>query len=62
VLGAQRVGMHQIWLSGQAEREDNLEYAKRIEPELTAASLGEVPDLVRSLASAQGQGGRKAAG
>jgi HAD superfamily hydrolase (TIGR01549 family) len=54
VLGAQRAGMHQIWLSGQADREDNVEDAERIQPELTAASLGEVPELVRSLESAQG--------
>ncbi len=62
VLGAQRAGMHQIWLSGQAEREDNLEYAKRVEPELTAATLAEVPELVRSLTGAQGRASRKAAG
>lgn len=49
VLGAQRAGLHQIWLSGQADREDNLEDAQRIQPELTAESLRAVPDLVRSL-------------
>jgi putative hydrolase of the HAD superfamily len=49
ILGAQRVGMHQIWLSSQADRPDNLGDAKRIRPELTATTLREVADLVRSL-------------
>jgi HAD superfamily hydrolase (TIGR01549 family) len=49
ILGAQRVGMHQIWLATQADRDDNVEYAEAIHPEVTAASLAEVPDLVRHL-------------
>ena len=39
VLGAQRAGIHQIWLSGQADRPDNVEAAIRVQPELTARSL-----------------------
>ncbi len=54
VLGAQRAGLHHIWLSDQADRPDNLERAGRIQPELTAKSLTDVPDLVRSLDKAAG--------
>lgn len=50
VLGAQRVGIHQIWLSGQANRPDNVEAVRHILPELTAGSLGEVPGLIAQLA------------
>ena len=49
VLGAQRAGIHQIWLSGQADRPDNVEAAIRVQPELTARSLSEVPGLIRGL-------------
>jgi putative hydrolase of the HAD superfamily len=49
VLGAQRAGLHQIWLAGQADRPDNEAKLEHIRPELTAMSLSEVPELVRSL-------------
>lgn len=49
VLGAQRVGMHQIWLATQAERSDNRAFADGVHPELTAQSLAEVPELIARL-------------
>ncbi len=49
VLGAQRAGMHQIWISGQADRLDNVGNVDSIHPELTAETLAEVPDLIRRL-------------
>jgi HAD superfamily hydrolase (TIGR01509 family) len=49
VLGAQRAGMHQIWVAGQADRPDNVADAERVKPELTAESLDDVPRLIRGL-------------
>jgi HAD superfamily hydrolase (TIGR01549 family) len=52
VLGAQRVGMHQIWLATQADRPDNQAAAEQVHPELTVTSLTQVPELVRALDAA----------
>lgn len=49
ILGAQQAGMHQIWISTQADREDNREAADQILPELVVARLGEVPAWVDRL-------------
>lgn len=47
ILGAQRAGMHTIWLSEAAPPEEG------IQPDFTAVNLGEVPDLIDRL----GEGG-----
>lgn len=49
ILGAQRLGMHQIWLTTAADREDNLAWIDRLEPEMQADSLAEVPALLDPL-------------
>ncbi len=49
VLGAQKVGMHQIWLRTSADREDNVQNLGEIEPEITAAHITEVPDLIEDM-------------
>lgn len=49
VLGAQNAGLHQIWLTAQADSPTNRAHAGKIIPEATATSLSEVPDLIRRL-------------
>ncbi len=51
VLGAQRVGMHQIWITADADNESNRYNAAAIEPEATTDNLRDVPTLIRSMAS-----------
>lgn len=46
VLGAQKVGMHQIWLRTSVDRDDNQENMGEIKPEVTADHITEVPDLI----------------
>jgi len=49
VLGAQQVGMHQIWITAEADNETNRKYAVDIVPEATANDLREVPALIRDM-------------
>lgn len=49
ILGAQNAGLHQIWLTAQADRPGNRVHADTILPEATASSLAELPDLIRRL-------------
>lgn len=51
VLGAQKVGMHQIWIMTEADNESNRQNAVTIVPEATAKSLREVPALIQRIAS-----------
>lgn len=51
VLGAQQVGMHQIWITAEADNENNHQHAVDIVPEATAKILRDVPALIRSLTS-----------
>jgi FMN phosphatase YigB (HAD superfamily) len=46
VLGAKRLGMHQIWLKTAADRPDNLSWRERVEPEREVDHLAEVPALL----------------
>jgi putative hydrolase of the HAD superfamily len=46
VLGAKRLGMHQIWLKTAADRPDNLDWLERVEPERVVDQLAEVPALL----------------
>ncbi len=50
ILGAQNAGLHQIWLTAQADSRSNHAHADRISPEATASGLAELPDLIRRLA------------
>ena len=45
ILGAQRVGMHQIWMRGYAE----VDHGDEITPELTADSLMQLPSMIDAL-------------
>jgi putative hydrolase of the HAD superfamily len=45
ILGAQRVGMHQIWMRGYAE----IEQGDEIAPEFTADSLMQLPSMIDDL-------------
>lgn len=51
ILGAQNAGVHQIWLTTQADTPSNREHASVILPEATAESLTEVPGLLPQLAA-----------
>ena len=50
ILGAQNAGVHQIWLTTQADTPSNREHASVIVPEATAESITEVPAIVLQLA------------
>ena len=49
ILGAQNAGMHQIWLTADAETPANRAHAGTIIPEATASALADIPALVRRL-------------
>ncbi len=49
ILGAQNAGMHQIWLTADADNPANRAHADTIIPEATASALAEIPALVRRL-------------
>lgn len=49
ILGAQNAGLHQIWLTAQADSPSNHAHAATIYPEATASSLAELPALIRRL-------------
>ncbi|MEW6569170.1 MAG: HAD family hydrolase [Chloroflexota bacterium] len=53
ILGAQNAGLHQIWLTAQADSPGNRAHAGTITPEATAQSLAEVPDLIQQLGHRQ---------
>lgn len=54
ILGAQRVGLHQIWLAREAGRPDNQAWAGKVEPEATAERLADVPRLIAQLGGESG--------
>ncbi len=49
ILGAQRVGMRQIWMRTQVERPDNLANIGHIFPDAAARDLAELPILIERL-------------
>jgi len=49
ILGAQRVGMHQIWLKEHVDTQENLEIVDRIQPEAIAAFFEEIPQIIREM-------------
>ncbi|OGO71595.1 MAG: hypothetical protein A2Z37_01385 [Chloroflexi bacterium RBG_19FT_COMBO_62_14] len=49
ILGAQKAGLRQIWLTTQADTPLNRAYAGQIIPEAAAAELAEIPLLIRRM-------------
>lgn len=49
ILGAQRAGMHQIWIRGEADPAFNNEYLDSIRPEVTVETLSDVPAAIDDL-------------
>jgi FMN phosphatase YigB (HAD superfamily) len=49
ILGAQRAGLHQIWVQAEADPAFNQEHLGVVVPERTVARLADVPDAVSSL-------------
>ncbi|NIS79921.1 MAG: HAD-IA family hydrolase [Anaerolineales bacterium] len=51
VSGAQRLGLHQIWLTADADNESNRKDSKHVFPEATAENLRDVPDVIERMQS-----------
>jgi putative hydrolase of the HAD superfamily len=49
ILGAQRAGLHQIWVQAEADAALNQEHAGVVVPETTVARLEDVPEAVERL-------------
>ena len=49
ILGAQRVGMHQIWVRSAEDREDNRSWREKVEPEASVGHVSEVPVRIAEL-------------
>ena len=56
ILGAQRAGLHQIWVRAEADPAFNAEYIGIVVPEWTVETLEEVPALLESVESKAGTG------
>lgn len=55
ILGAQRIGMHSIWVRTAEDREDNVRALGQIKPEAAVGHIREVPETIRELTrNAQG--------
>lgn len=46
VLGAQRIGMHQIWIRTAEDRADNQHWMGQIDPEVIVDDLSKVPQVI----------------
>jgi putative hydrolase of the HAD superfamily len=49
ILGAQRAGMHQIWLKEHVDTPENRTIADDVQPEAIAAMFHELPDIIRKM-------------
>lgn len=49
ILGAQRAGLHQIWVRGEADPAFNDEHLEQVHPEIVVDSIDQVPDAIKSL-------------
>lgn len=58
ILGAQYAGMHNIWLTTEADTPANRAHADTIRPQATAASLEEIPELIGRLPSIAAESAR----
>lgn len=52
ILGAQRVGMQQIWVRTAEDRPDNQALIGKIQPQHSVESLSQVPELLQWMAAA----------
>lgn len=50
ILGAQTVGMHNIWLRTAQDRDDNVAWRGEIEPEIAVDEIQQVPAEIETLA------------
>lgn len=50
ILGAQNAGVHQIWLTAQADTPSNRAHASVIVPEATTDTIANVPSVIQSMA------------
>jgi putative hydrolase of the HAD superfamily len=60
ILGAQYAGMHNIWLTADADTSANRAHADTIRPQAVADRLDELPDLIRRLPSIAAETARDA--
>jgi HAD superfamily hydrolase (TIGR01662 family) len=49
ILGAQRAGIHQIWMKEHVDTPENHDVAQQIQPEAIAANFQEIPTLIREI-------------
>ncbi|OGO17782.1 MAG: hypothetical protein A2Z14_06930 [Chloroflexi bacterium RBG_16_48_8] len=49
ILGAQRAGIHQIWLKEHVDTQKNDDVADQIQPEAVAATFEEIPQIIREM-------------
>ena len=55
ILGAQRAGLHQVWVRAEADPAFNAEHIGIVIPEWTVESLDDVPALLESVESKSGR-------
>ena len=55
ILGAQRAGLHQVWVRAEADPAFNAEHIGIVVPEWTVESLDDVPALLESVESKSGR-------
>jgi HAD superfamily hydrolase (TIGR01509 family) len=49
ILGAQKLGIRHIWLKENVDTLENRQLADEVKPELIAAKLSEVPEMIRKM-------------
>ena len=49
ILGAQRTGIHQIWMKEHVDTPENHDVAQQIQPEAIATTFQEIPGLIQEL-------------
>jgi FMN phosphatase YigB (HAD superfamily) len=49
ILGAQRAGLHQIWVRGHADATFNADFVDKVIPEWTVETVADVPALLLPL-------------
>ena len=49
ILGAQRAGVHQIWLKEHVDTPQNQETSLQIRPEAVAGTFQEIPEIIRKM-------------
>jgi HAD superfamily hydrolase (TIGR01662 family) len=49
ILGAQKAGIHQIWLKEHVNTQENSDIAEKIQPEAVAATIREIPEIIHRI-------------